>query len=60
MAEGRGFRPLHFGTPSAAERVPVEPATTISEATDDPFAKKLVFPADTTDDERRRVFGVPY
>ncbi len=29
-------------------------------ATDDPFAKKLVFPADTTDDERRRVFGVPY
>lgn len=28
--------------------------------TDDPFAKKLVFPADATDAERRRVFGVPY
>ena len=41
MAEGRGFRPLHFGTPSAAERVPVEPATTVSEATDDPFAMGL-------------------
>ena len=25
MAEGRGFRPLHFGAPPAPERVPVEP-----------------------------------
>ena len=31
MAEGRGFRPLHFGAPAAAETVPVEPAPAAAE-----------------------------
>ncbi len=39
MAEGRGFRPLHFGAPPAAATVPVDAAPT--EAADDPFAQGL-------------------
>ena len=41
MAEGRGFRPLHFGAPLVAETVPVEPAPAAAEPADDPFAQGL-------------------
>ena len=41
MAEGRGFRPLHFGAPPAPERVPVEPVAGDAEAANDPFALGL-------------------
>ncbi|MGN6691799.1 MAG: FliH/SctL family protein [Sphingopyxis sp.] len=41
MAEGRGFRPLHFGPPPAAEMVPVEAPPVEAEAADDPFARGL-------------------
>jgi flagellar assembly protein FliH len=39
MAEGRGFRPLHFGAPPVAEAAPVEPVP--AEPADDPFAQGL-------------------
>jgi len=41
MAEGRGFRPFHFGAPPAAEMVPVETAPTDAGAANDPFAQGL-------------------
>ncbi|PQM28756.1 flagellar biosynthetic protein [Sphingopyxis lindanitolerans] len=41
MAEGRGFRPLHFGAPTAAAMVPIEPAATAAEPAEDPFARGL-------------------
>ena len=39
MAEGRGFRPLHFGAPPTAATAPVDAAP--AEAADDPFAQGL-------------------
>lgn len=42
MAQGRGFRPLHFGAAPAADVVPVEPAAADPDATNDPFALGLV------------------
>ena len=41
MAEGRGFRPFHFGAPPAAEMVPVETAFANAETANDPFAQGL-------------------
>lgn len=41
MAEGRGFRPFHFGAPPAAEMVPVETAPAEAGAANDPFAQGL-------------------
>jgi len=41
MAQGRGFRPLHFGATPAAEIVPVEAAHADAGAANDPFAQGL-------------------
>lgn len=41
MAQGRGFRPLHFGAPHAVEAPPVE-AEPVVETADDPFALGLI------------------
>lgn len=41
MAEGRGFRPFHFGAPIDAEMVPVETAPSEAVGANDPFSQGL-------------------
>lgn len=41
MAQSRGFRPMQFGMPRAAEMVPVEPVSVEEAPADDPFALGL-------------------